>query len=99
MAALPYINNPFIMDRVDVAGVPINAARTTQFINFMKTFTDQQPKAYPMIRGVTGQVASWGTPFVKGVAGDPIWKLVDLPFSVRWLMSRQLMKLPAAPGA
>jgi hypothetical protein len=75
MAALPYINNPFILDRVDVAGVPISTARTSEFINFMKTFADQQPKAYPMVRGVTGQVASWGTPWVKGQAGDPIWKL------------------------
>lgn len=73
MPALPYINNPFIMDRVDVAGVPIDSTRTSQFRAFQKTGT-QAAKPYPMIRGcVSGSY--WGTPWVKGVTGSPVWKL------------------------
>lgn len=73
MGTLPYINNPFVMDRCDVAGVPINATRTQQFRDFQKTGT-QAAKAYPVIRGLPGN--NFGTPFAKGQAGDPVWKLV-----------------------
>lgn len=72
MTVLPYDNNPFILSRCDGPGVPIDAARTNAFRAFMKTGT-QASKAYPVIRGLPGN--AWGTPFVKGVSGDPVWKL------------------------
>lgn len=78
MGVLPYVNNPFIMDRCDVAGVPINATRTAQFQSFCANFVDdgglkQANVQYPLIRGFSA--SSWGTPYVKGVASNPIWKL------------------------
>lgn len=73
---LPYLNNPFIMsvcDGSDGSTVPIDAGRTSTFHSYMLTGT-QAARAYPVIRGLPGN--NFGTPFVIGTSGDPVWTLV-----------------------
>ena len=70
-SSLPYSAGSFF--KSGVKNAPVNAARTTEFRNFMTTFADQKDTAYPLVRGVGGN--NWGTPFAKSTASDPVWKL------------------------
>lgn len=74
---LPYTADSFFKSRVDgKAGrpmAPIDGTRTSSFRAFMKRFPEQSRIPYPYINGVSG--SSWGTVYVEGNAGDPVWHL------------------------
>ena len=68
---LPYGSGSYL--RTPVAGMAVNAARTTSFRSFMRTHPDQRSISYPRITGMNGN--QWGTTTHVSSASDPVWKL------------------------
>jgi hypothetical protein len=69
--AMPYTADSFY--KSTTAGAPVDAARTTAFKSFMRTFPDQGGK------GITWPKVNvnpaWATNFWLGKSSDPVWRL------------------------
>lgn len=70
---LPYTAGSFFKSRVDGAGVPIDATRTTSFHNFMATHPDQASITFPKVN----VDPDWTMTYAYGKTTDPVWKLRD----------------------
>jgi hypothetical protein len=66
---LPYSAGSYFKSRVDNA--PIDATRTTQFRNFMRTAPDQKGITWPKIN----MSSNWAMSYHVGKSSDPIWRL------------------------
>lgn len=71
MPFIAYTDDSFFKSKT--TGAPIDQARTTKFLSFMKSHPDQRKYSAPTIKGLGTN--RWGTAFGVGQASDPIWKL------------------------
>lgn len=69
--AIPYSSNSFFKSRVDGPGVPISAARTASFRQFMAIHPEQRAVTWPKIN----MNVNWAMSYHVGRAADPIWRL------------------------
>ena len=67
--ALPYSAESYFRSRVENA--PVDAARTAQFIEFMRTAPEQAGISWPKVN----MNDSWAMSYHVGTATDPIWRL------------------------
>ncbi len=82
---LPYSPRSFFKSRVNNA--PIDAARTAEFHDHMRTYRNQQGVSWPRINGLHNN--KWGMPYARGLAGHPIWRLTgSVPPEVAFLETR-----------
>ncbi|WP_294567643.1 hypothetical protein [uncultured Arthrobacter sp.] len=78
----PTSGRPFIPYTADsyhkstVEGLGIDTAKTSAFRSFMGTHPDQRAYAYPIIKGVDGNL--WGSAYAEGKASDPVWKVRNI---------------------
>jgi len=79
-AFLPYSSDSYFKSRVTNASV--NSTRTALFRTFMATHPDQQGYAYPKIMGIGDN--RWGTPWARGAASDPIWRVRNISGVRNW---------------
>jgi len=69
-AFLPYTAGSFYKSKA--TGLLVDQQRSSAFRVFMKA---NDPRDYPVIRGLPATGSGWGTPYADGRSTDPVWKL------------------------